>query len=87
MNFGKFFLNSAFNLDEIPWGGALKIIATNLKMTPKQMLGSCEAISIFVIFLDCKSLVHFSTVTKFAYGTVHTMQEVTVPVGRVAQSV
>jgi Mg2+/citrate symporter len=47
MNLGKFFLNSVFNLDGIPWGGALKIIATNLKMTPKQMLGSCKAFSIF----------------------------------------
>jgi hypothetical protein len=67
-NLGKFFLNSAFNLDDIPWGGALKITARNLKMTPKKMLGSCEAISIFAIFLDCKSSVHFPTVTKFATG-------------------
>jgi hypothetical protein len=67
-NLGKFFLNSAFNLDEIPWGGAMKNIAMNLKMTPKQMPGSCEAVSIFVIFLDCKSSVHFSIVTKFAMG-------------------
>jgi hypothetical protein len=68
MNLGKFFLNSVFNLDGTPWGGAMKITVTNLKMMPKQMLGSCEAISIFVTFLNCKSSVHFSIVTKFAMG-------------------
>jgi len=67
-NLGKFFSNSAFNLVDIPWGGALKITATNLKTTPKQMLGSCEATSIFVTFLDRKSSVHFSIVTTSATG-------------------
>jgi hypothetical protein len=41
-------------------GGALKIIVMNLKIMAKQILGFCEAISILVIFLDCKC--------KFATG-------------------
>jgi hypothetical protein len=59
-------------------GGAMTIIAMNFKMTPKQMLGFHETISIFVICLDSKSMIHFSIITK-CYGTVNTRQLVTVP--------